>query len=405
MSRRNNKPANSYLIYGTLAFAGGIFAASYLYAPDFFNVRYNSPGTDSAAQAIAARAAPSPPPAPAHIPTPKSVKGIYMTSWVAGTSASRKKVVDIIDSTEINAVVIDIKDYTGRISFPVEDPLLRETGSSEKRIRDIKEFIGELHAKNIYVIGRISSFQDAYLVNRHPEWGVRRASDGGVWKDFKGISWLDVSAKPVWEYLVALGRESYNSGFDELNFDYIRFPSDGNMKDIAYPYSGGRKKSEALKDFFAYLSERLKDPKTYGQGTTTPAISGDFFGMTTTNKDDLNIGQLLENGLRYFDYISPMVYPSHYPPHFAGYDNPNHYPYEIVKYSMDGAVTRAIAASTTPLKLRPWLQDFDYGGNYDAAAVRKQIQATYDAGLDSWLLWSPSNVYTKEALEKEEKGG
>ena len=149
-------------------------------------------------------------------------------------------------------------------------------------------------------------------------------------------------------------------------------------------------KREVIRSFFSFLEENLRPTGVF--------LSADLFGMTTTNKDDLNIGQVLEYALPYFDYIDPMVYPSHYPPNFNGYADPNKYPYEVVKFSMDKAVARAIAASTTPDKLRPWLQDFDYGGNYDIAEVKAQIKATYDSGLDSWMLWSPSNVYTRGAL-------
>ena len=379
---------------------GLLIVSGYVYVPHFFRLSYRNDIQAAALEPIASTTvvAAAIPFLATHIATPKVVKGVYMTSWVAGTTAGRDRIINLIDSTEINTVVIDIKDYTGRVSFAVNDPYLKAFGSVENRIPDIDNLIDALHKKNIYVIGRISSFQDAYLVKTHPEWAVRRASDGGVWQDHKGISWLDVSAKPVWDYLVAIGKEAYSHGFDELNFDYIRFPSDGNMKDIAYTFSGNQKKSDAVKNFFAYLSEKLRDPKTYGEGTTTPAISADLFGMTTTNKDDLGIGQVLENGLAYFDFVDPMVYPSHYPPNFDGYDNPNHYPYEIVHFSMSSAVERAKVASTTPLKLRPWLQDFNLGGIYDAAAVRKQIQATYDSGLTSWILWNASNVYTKGAL-------
>jgi len=214
-----------------------------------------------------------------------------------------------------------------------------------------------------------------------------------VWKDGKGISWLDPGATEVWDYLVEIGREAHRIGFDELNFDYIRFPSDGNMNDIAYPYSKDRPKPLVIKDFNAYIREKL--------GSTGAVLSADLFGMTTTNKDDLNIGQVLENAFPYFDYIAPMVYPSHYPAGFNGYKNPAQKPYEIIKYSMDKAVARAITATTSPLKLRPWLQDFSLGAVYTPEMVRAQIQATYDAGLTSWLLWNASNRYTVGALEKE----
>jgi hypothetical protein len=221
---------------------------------------------------------------------------------------------------------------------------------------------------------------------------VKKKSDGTVWKDRKGLSFIDVSAKPYWEYIATLARDAYAIGFDEINFDYIRFPSDGNMKDIAYPWTATTTKSVALEKFFAYLEQEVKP--------SGAVISADLFGMTTTNTDDLNIGQVLEPALRHFDYVAPMVYPSHYPPNFNGWVNPNEHVYGVVKYSMDKAVLRANTASTTPLKLRPWLQDFDYGGDYGAVEVRAQIQATYDAGLTSWMLWDPNNRYTPAALEK-----
>jgi len=325
-----------------------------------------------------------------HIKTPEPLKAIYMTSWVAGDKKWRSELVKLIDETEINAVVIDIKDYTGRISFAVSNPLLLKYGATENRIPDIESFISELHAKNIYVIGRISVFQDPFMVKARPDLAVKRESDGQVWKDHKGISWLDANSKEVWDYIIALALDSYNLGFDELNFDYIRFPSDGNMKDISYPFSNKEKKSEVIRKFFEYLSANVKP--------SGAVISADLFGMTTTNKDDLNIGQILENALPHFDYIAPMVYPSHYPKGFIGISNPASKPYEVVKYSMDRAVERA---SSTPLKLRPWLQDFNLGATYSADMVRAQIDAVYDARLTSWMLWAPSNRYTRAALKKE----
>jgi len=329
-----------------------------------------------------------------HTSIPPVVKAIYMTSWVAGTKSIRDRVIKIIDETEVNAVVIDIKDDTGRISFLPEDPYLKEIGSGENRIPEIKKFIDLLHKKDIFVIGRISVFQDPYMVTQRPDLTVRRASDGGVWKDYKGISWLDAGSKEVWDYAVAIGKESYSVGFDELNFDYIRFPSDGNMRDIAYTYynQASTTKAVQIKNFFQYLSENLRKD-------TDAVLSADLFGMTTTNKDDLNIGQVLENAIPYFDHIAPMVYPSHYPKTFRGFANPADHPYDVVHYSMSEAVRRLEAASSSPLMLRPWLQDFDLGADYDAEKIRAQIQATYDAGLNSWMIWSPSNRYTVDALE------
>ncbi|MFA6295364.1 MAG: putative glycoside hydrolase [Candidatus Paceibacterota bacterium] len=324
-----------------------------------------------------------------HVPTPKYLKAVYMTSWAAGNNKFRKELFDLVDTTEINAVVIDVKDYSGRISFAVDDPFLQKIGSSEKRIPDIKEFIGKLHEKGVYVIGRISSFQDSFLINVHPEWAVK-STDGNIWKDYKSVKWLDPGAVPVWDYLVAIGKQSYAYGFDELNFDYIRYPSDGNMKDIVYSWSNGRTRREVMRLFFLYLRESFVDIEV--------PLSVDLFGLTTSAVDDLGIGQHLDDALPYFDYVSPMVYPSHFGTGYIGLTKPAEYPYEVVKNSMDQAVIRAIAASTSPEKIRPWLQAFDLGAVYTPAMVRKQIQATYDAGLTSWMLWNAGSVYNKGAL-------
>lgn len=353
-----------------------------------------------------------------HLKTPEPLKGVYMTQCVAGTTSFRDKLVKLIEETELNSVIIDIKDYTGTVSFRTGNDSIDSLVGSGCKVSDMQDFVESLHDKNIYVIGRVTVFQDPLYTKAYPELAVKKKSDGSVWKDRKGLSFIDVGAKPFWDYIIAIATSSYALGFDEINFDYIRFPSDGNMKDIHFSLTGTTTKKEMLRQFFEYL-----DSKLAGTGIVT---SADIFGMTTTNTDDLNIGQVLEYALMNFDYVSPMVYPSHYPPTFAGWPDPNKVPYEIVKYSMDAAVARTkflygeistttvkiltdgtISTSTpnrrlmkriNPLQLRPWLQDNDYPVHYTADMVRKQIQATYDAGLTSWMLWDPANTYTKEAL-------
>ncbi len=344
-------------------------------------------------------------PQSAHVKTPQPLKSLYMTACVLSTVEFKKEVVDVIDTTEVNAIIIDIKDFSGTISFPSDNPKLFGTQGTGCKATGVKEFIEELHKKNIYVIGRVSVFQDNVMTKLRPDLAVKRASDGGTWKDHKGISFIDVGAKEHWDYIVELSKESYALGFDEINFDYIRYPSDGNMKDIAFSHSDGNNKPESLKKFFVYLHDQLKD--------TGLVTSADLFGMTTTNRDDLNIGQVLENALPYFDYIAPMVYPSHYPNGFNGWSNPNNYPYELVYFVMKSGADRAEAlknATSTPSdiakrvgkhQLRTWIQDFDYGGDYGPAEVRAQINASVDAGVDSWMLWAPSNRYTVGALKSE----
>jgi len=327
-----------------------------------------------------------------HIEPPMSIRGIYMTSWVAGTSNMRNKVIKVADETEINAIVIDIKDDTGKISYQTSDPYLVEIGSSENRILEIASLIQLLHQKEIYVIGRISVFQDPYLVERWPEEAVKQSDTKTLWKDRKGLSWFDAGSKKVWDYVVAIAKDAYSVGFDEINFDYIRFPSDGNMQDIYFPISEGKEKPAVMEEFFIYLNQEL--------GTIMP-ISADIFGMTTSNTDDLNIGQVLEKTIPYFDYVSPMVYPSHYPKTWNGYANPASVPYEVIFKAMTDGYKRVVAMGENPQKLRPWLQDFNLGATYTKEMVREQITATYDVGLSSWILWDPSNTYTVDALQKE----
>lgn len=361
-----------------------------------------------------------------HVPLPETVKAIYMTQCAVGTPSFRASISQLLDDTELNSVVIDIKDYSGTIAFPPESASLVEAWEAGTcGARDMKAFIAQLHAKNIYVIGRITVFQDPLATGAHPERAVKRASDGAVWRDHKGLSFIDVGARDHWEYIETLATDSYNIGFDEINFDYIRFPSDGNMKDIAFTHAGSGPKQEALELFFANLSKEMGKPERFqkyrhentGRDTAVPYISADLFGMTTTNADDLNIGQVLERTLPYFDFVAPMVYPSHYPDGFNGWADPNAHTYELMKFVLDAAVRRATATTTsvngffherigtsTPAvytkpiydkeKIRPWLQDFDYPVDYTPQMVKNQIDAMHDAGLNSYMFWDPGNKYS-----------
>jgi hypothetical protein len=188
---------------------------------------------------------------------------------------------------------------------------------------------------------------------------------------------------------------SYALGFDELNFDYVRYPSDGNMQDTNYTWTiGTSTKAEMLETFFSYLHDNLKN--------TGVKTSADLFGMTTTANDDLGIGQELLRTLPYFDFVDPMVYPSHYPPTWSGFKNPADHPYEVIKISMQGGIDKATNASSTPEKLRPWLQDFDLGAPYNAPEVRAEIKATNDVGLNSWLMWDAGNKYSPGAYLTEQ---
>jgi hypothetical protein len=229
------------------------------------------------------------------------------------------------------------------------------------------------------------------MTAKKPEWAIKKKSDGTVWKDRKGLSFLDPTNKAVWEYIDHIATAAYDIGFDEINFDYIRFPSDGNISDIAYPSVEGKVRSDFIRDFWAYMHETLKAKRP------EIVMSADLFGMTTTQKDDLGIGQLLENALPYFDYISPMIYPSHYPKNWNGYSNPAEHPYEVIKDAMTDGVARAEALGYSSRNFRPWIQDFDLGATYTKDMVQAQIRALGELGISSYMSWDPKNTYTKGA--------
>jgi hypothetical protein len=430
---------NGYVLGGFAVV--GIITLSYMGAPRLTTLEYAS--SDLATTHEDAKTAPVVPivqdtrPVVMHVPLPETVKMAYMTACVAGTRDFRERLIALLDETELNAIMIDIKDFSGTISFPPDSDAWKPAWQAAKcGAHDMRELVATLHEKGIFVIGRITVFQDPFYTSVRPDLAVARASDGSVWKDHKGLSFIDVAAQPYWEHIALLARDAYNLGFDELNFDYVRYPSDGNMRDIAFPHSAagqyGSDKPANLEAFFAHLNTSLDDESFFGavrhEGTgrasSTPWTSADLFGMTTTNTDDLSIGQVLERAAPYFDFIAPMVYPSHYPNDYLGLGNPNNHPYTIVHHAMQSGALRMEATTTsvagfthtrigtsTPAlyekpayprsHLRTWIQDFDYGGDYDAADVRAQIQASKDAGVMSFMIWSPSNIYTREALNAE----
>lgn len=328
-----------------------------------------------------------------HIPTPEVVKALYISSWVAGTKKYRDKIIRLIDETEINAIVIDIKDATGKISFVTDDPHVEGYKNSENRIRDIKSLIATLHKKNIYIIGRISVFQDDFMAHERPHWALKKKSDGLVWKDKKGLSYLNPSHREVLDYTVAIALASYEIGFDEINFDYIRYPSDGKISDLHYQLKKGESRADQMESFFKNLNNEMKKNENI-------PISADVFGMATEAQDDLGIGQIWEKTIPYFDFICPMVYPSHYPDGYLGYKNPAEHPYEVVNRALRKAVNKTQKAGENISKIRPWLQDFDLGARYQREEIRAQIKAAQDNQISSWMLWDPRNTYTREALEK-----
>lgn len=350
---------------------------------------------------------------------PEIIKAIYITASTAGSETRLKEIIDLIKNTELNAIVVDIKDYSGYVLYDSKAPIVESLGSQKAIIKDLNKLINTLHDENIYVIARISVFQDPILAQKRPDLAVQSKKSGTTWKDRKGLSWVDPTAPEVWNYIISIALEANRRGFDELNFDYIRFPSDGALSDMVFPYYDETKsKSEALEDFFSYLSSNLRFKNI--------KISADLFGLTTVDAGDLGIGQKLEVAAQYFDYLCPMVYPSHYANGFLGFSNPAEHPYEIVKDSMENAQKRldvldlklnSVTTTTTEevvssasqskvAKLRPWLQDFDLGADYTENMIRLQKKAVSDVLLGDdfvgWLFWDPKNIYTSSAFDPQQ---
>jgi len=337
---------------------------------------------------------------------PREFRAIYLTYWSAATPSRVDRVVELAREGIINAVVIDVKNVTGYVAFDTRVEDVERYHAKRVVIRDIDGLVDRLHREGLYVIARIVVFTDPKLAVARPELAVHSAAKlaaaGGVlstatlWRDRRKLAWIDPASTEAWKYNTAIARDALSRGFDEINFDYIRFPSDGDMKDMRFPvWDQSVPRHLVIRNLFAYLRR--------GLGSAT--ISVDLFGLSTVNRDDLGVGQVIEDAFPYFDYVCPMVYPSHYAPGFIGKANPAEYPYEVVYYSMKTAAGRLAELETgtgRKAKLRPWLQDFHLGATYTTDMVEAQVRATRDAlGGDyaGFVMWNPRNVYNQQALE------
>lgn len=331
--------------------------------------------------------------------TPDIVKGIYLTGYTFSSKSRRNELAELINSTELNSMVIDIKDPNGEFMFHFSDPRLASAPLSPAVLDNetYSAILADLQNQEIYTIARVVTFQDDAAARNLPEESLKNKS-GTIWQNWKGLTWLDMTNPKAWEIPVIKAREAAALGFDEIQFDYIRFPSDGNVNQIAYhDLPDDKYKYEVLAEFFAYLDEELKDIEI--------PISIDLFGLTYHLREDphydLNIGQRLIDAAQYFDYISPMVYPSHYPTGYLGYANPAAYPYQVIDKAMKDGNQIITNLEHSTAQTRPWIQDFDMGAVYDANMVRLQIDAVEDNDGSGWLLWSPRNVYTVGALKNK----
>ncbi len=325
---------------------------------------------------------------------PDSIRGIYLNAWASGSSRKMDAMIRLARETEVNAFVIDIKDVTGYVSHASGVSAAREIGAlGEIRIGDLPGLLRRLEAEGIYPIARIVIVKDPILIEARPELAIQDTA-GGVWVDSKRLVWLNLYNRDVWEYHVSLAEEVARLGFPEIQWDYVRFPdaSASDMARASFPGDSLGPRTEAVRGFLEFAGDRLEDLELDVQ------MTADVFGVTTTFRRDVGIGQVWERFIDRVDVALPMVYPSHYWEGSHGLDEPNGHPYEIVRNALEDARARSEAVEGAG-DVRPWLQDFTLGPpRYEAPEVRAQIQATYDAGFGSWILWNPSSRYTEGAL-------
>jgi hypothetical protein len=318
------------------------------------------------------------------------VKGIYVSSYHAGRAELLQNMIDIADTTEINAFVVDVKDELGKVVYNCDVPMAKSLGVVEPRIADIDGLISTLRKHDITPIARLVCFQDSALAKARPELAIL-SSKGGLWQDRKGLSYTNPYNHEVWDYLVQIAEDAAKHGFREIQFDYVRFPTDGLVAEALYPGNNGASKSDAIAGFLAYARERLEPLGVW--------VSADIFGMTLRVKNDQGMGQILEQVARNVDIVCPMVYPSHYSDGSYSLASPNRSPYELVTAALKDAKPRMAG---TGAMVRPWLQDFSLNGvTYGVTEVKAQIRAAEGQGYAEWIIWDPALNYATEAFRSQ----
>lgn len=335
---------------------------------------------------------------PGRVPT--KVRGIYISGPMSGSTELFNNILNNAAETEINTVVIDFKDDEGRMTCNIDTPVVTEIGACRAYVKDIEGLVSSLKERGLYVIARVVAFRDPYLAEKKPEWSLHLA-DGSLYRDRQGMAWVDPYRKEVWDYLVEVGTAAKNVGFDEVQFDYIRFSTEGSMKDVVFDeeITKGRSKTEVITEFVKYAYENLASQGLF--------VSADVFGTIIGSEIDANsVGQDYTEMAKHLDYICPMIYPSHYGAGNFGIDHPDTKPYETILAALQKSreVLEEAAEEDGHVNnqaiVRPWLQDFTASylgaGNYipyDDAQIAEQIRAVKDAGYDEWMLWSAANRY------------
>ena len=323
--------------------------------------------------------------------SPLLPKALYLTVYGIGAPFLRDPALEVIQKGGLNALVIDLKGDRGYIPYPSALPLAERVGATKLRtIADLMDLAASLKTRGIYLIARLVVFKDDLLASARPDWAVRTAG-GAVWKDREGLAWIDPFHKNAWDYTLSVAEEAAAAGFDEIQFDYVRFPDA-----VGLVFSQPSSEATRVQAITGFLREARRRLARYNVFTSV-----DIFGYVCWNRDDTGIGQRIEDLATAVDYISPMLYPSSFQYGIPGYRNPVANPYEIVRLSLEQAKTRTAGA---PAKYRPWIQgftDYAFGGQkFGAAEIGKQTRAAADAGTVGWMLWNPHNVYSADGLER-----
>jgi hypothetical protein len=322
--------------------------------------------------------------------TPFRPKAVYLTVYGIGSKSLREGALALVKAGTVNALVIDLKGDKGLVPYPSAAAAVAGPGARRlTTIADLPALVAGLHRQGVYLIARIVTFKDEPLASSHPAWAVHRA-DGGVFRDREGLAWVDPFRAEVRDYDISLAVEAAQAGFDEIQFDYMRFPDSSARLLLARP-STPANRTDAIVTLLADARQRLAPYNVF--------LAADVFGYVCWNRDDTGIGQQLEAIMPHLDYLSPMLYPSGFQYGIPGVRNPVANAYAIVRQSLAEAQARV---KVSPTRFRPWLQAFrDYAFDhrlFDAAEVANQIRAADDFGSDGWMLWNARNTYADTGL-------
>jgi hypothetical protein len=315
-------------------------------------------------------------------PLPNEVRGAHVTLALAGIPERLDQYI-AMKRYGLNALEIDVKDENGDIGFPVNVPLARSIGST-KRYYDAQRTVAKVHAAGLYLIGRIVTFEDPQLSANAP-WSAIRRGDGSRWLNNAGLGWTNPYDRRVWKYNVDIAKDAARLGFDEIQFDYVRFPSDGDVTQIRYPGRHAQPMGWTIPLFLKYAQAQLEPLRV--------RISANVFGLSATR--DLGIAQFPRRIAPFVDALYPMVYPSHYVTGEFGIADPDSRPGTTVAYSLRDFRTKLRDRNA---KLIPWLQDFSIGHTYSLTDVQDQIQSARLEHSKGFMLWNAAGQYTVQAF-------